>query len=62
MSRRSKWKRLLGSDTVDALAKEVGMSRQELVQQLSAELPHTVDKLTPKAVCNAREEATQSSE
>jgi uncharacterized protein YidB (DUF937 family) len=49
-----------GSDTVDALAKEIGISREELLQRLTAELPQTVDKLTPEGRVPTPEEASQS--
>jgi uncharacterized protein YidB (DUF937 family) len=38
----------VGSDTLDALARELNMSRDELRQRLSAELPQSVDRLTPE--------------
>jgi len=37
-----------GADTLDALARETGMPRDELLRRLSAELPHDVDRLTPQ--------------
>jgi uncharacterized protein YidB (DUF937 family) len=49
-----------GSDTVDALAKEIGMSREQLLQRLSAELPQTVDKMTPQGRVPTPEEASES--
>ncbi len=49
-----------GSDTLDALAREVGMSREQVVQRLSAELPQSVDKLTPQGRVPSAEEASQS--
>lgn len=49
-----------GSDTLDALAREIGMSRDQLVQRLSAELPQTVDRLTPQGRVPTPEQAAQS--
>jgi uncharacterized protein YidB (DUF937 family) len=37
----------LGPDTVDHLARETGMPREDLLAQLSQLLPGVVDKLTP---------------
>ena len=37
----------LGADTVDALAKQTGLSREEILSRLSAVLPNAVDKMTP---------------
>jgi uncharacterized protein YidB (DUF937 family) len=39
--------RALGAGTVDQLANETGMSRDDLLAQLSQLLPGVVDKLTP---------------
>ncbi len=39
--------RALGRDTIDALAQQTGMSRQELLEALSERLPEFVDQLTP---------------
>jgi uncharacterized protein YidB (DUF937 family) len=52
--------KVAGSDTIDALANEVGMSREQLLQRLSAELPQSVDKLTPQGRVPTPEEASQS--
>jgi uncharacterized protein YidB (DUF937 family) len=49
-----------GNDTLDALAREIGMSRDQLVQRLSAELPQTVDRLTPQGQVPTPEQAAQS--
>jgi len=38
----------LGSEKIDWLMRETGMSRDELLAGLSRELPETVDKLTPE--------------
>jgi uncharacterized protein YidB (DUF937 family) len=37
----------LGHDTVDALSRETGMGREDLLSQLSQALPQVVDGLTP---------------
>lgn len=37
----------LGPDLLDALSRQTGLSRQELVRRLSQVLPETVDQLTP---------------
>jgi len=37
----------LGADTLDALSSQTGMSRSELLQGLSQQLPEMVDQLTP---------------
>lgn len=49
-----------GTDTLDALAREIGMSRDQLVQRLSAELPQAVDRLTPQGHVPTPEQAAQS--
>jgi uncharacterized protein YidB (DUF937 family) len=38
----------IGSQTISDLAKQAGISEQELLQQLSRVLPGVVDKLTPQ--------------
>ena len=47
-----------GADTLDALAKETGMPRNELLQRLAAELPQDVDKLTPQGRVPTADEAS----
>lgn len=37
----------VGSDTIDALAKQTGLSRDEILARLSRELPDAVNKYTP---------------
>ncbi len=37
----------LGSDTVDGLARDTGLERDDLLSQLSRLLPEVIDKLTP---------------
>jgi len=49
-----------GSDALDALAKEIGISPEQLLQCLGAELPQTVDKLTPQGRVPTLEEASES--
>ena len=39
--------RALGSDLVDGLVKQTGLSREELLSRLAKTLPEAVDKLTP---------------
>jgi uncharacterized protein YidB (DUF937 family) len=41
-------KNALGNQTISDLAKQSGMSEQELVEQLAKILPGLVDKLTPR--------------
>jgi uncharacterized protein YidB (DUF937 family) len=50
----------VGSDTLDTLARETGMSRDQLVSRLSAELPQAVDKLTPHGRVPTAQEAAVS--
>jgi uncharacterized protein YidB (DUF937 family) len=38
----------LSSDTIDALARQTGLSREELLSRLKTVLPTAVDKLTPE--------------
>lgn len=38
----------LGSELVDGLVKQTGLSREELLSRLAKILPETVDKLTPE--------------
>ncbi len=39
--------RAIGSDTLDTLSQQTGLSRQELLARLSRELPDAVDRYTP---------------
>jgi uncharacterized protein YidB (DUF937 family) len=39
--------RALGADQIDALSSQTGLSRDELLDGLSQQLPHVVDRLTP---------------
>lgn len=38
----------IGADTLDAIARQTGLSRQEIVQRLTRELPTAVDRYTPE--------------
>ena len=49
----------LGSDTIDQLAKETGLSREELLSRLKSVLPTAVDKLTPQGRLPTDEEASR---
>jgi uncharacterized protein YidB (DUF937 family) len=49
----------LGSDTLDALSRQTGMGREELLSGLSQHLPDLVDQLTPKGRVPTHEEASQ---
>jgi uncharacterized protein YidB (DUF937 family) len=37
----------LGGDLIDQLAKQTGLSREDLLARLSKVLPETIDKMTP---------------
>ena len=39
--------RALGADQIDALSSQTGLSRDELLDGLSQQLPEVVDRLTP---------------
>jgi uncharacterized protein YidB (DUF937 family) len=47
----------LGADTISALTKETGMSRDDLLEGLSQQLPEMVDKLTPDGRLPTEQEA-----
>ena len=47
----------LGSEKIDWLARETGMPREKLLDGLSRELPHAVDKLTPEGRIPSEREA-----
>ncbi|SDB15285.1 YidB family protein [Belnapia rosea] len=38
----------IGADTLDALTKQTGLSREEIIARLARELPSAVDKYTPE--------------
>ena len=50
----------VGSDTLDTLARETGMNRDQLLSKLSAELPQVVDRLTPQGRVPTAQEAAVS--
>jgi uncharacterized protein YidB (DUF937 family) len=47
----------LGADTIDALSRQTGMGRDELLSGLSQQLPHFVDQLTPDGRLPTEDEA-----
>jgi len=49
----------LGNDTLDQLAKQTGLSRDELLSRLKTVLPTAVDKLTPQGRLPTEEETAQ---
>ena len=49
----------LGADTISALQQQTGMSRDDLLQGLSDNLPDFVDQLTPDGRLPTEEEASQ---
>jgi uncharacterized protein YidB (DUF937 family) len=49
----------LGPDKIAWLMQETGMSREQLLEGLSRELPQVVDKLTPEGRVPTQQEATQ---
>ena len=50
----------VGGDTLDRLARETGMNRDQLLNALSAELPQMVDRLTPHGRIPTAQEASGS--
>ena len=44
----SQLEQAIGPDVLDALSRQTGLSRQELLARLSRELPDAVDKYTPQ--------------
>jgi uncharacterized protein YidB (DUF937 family) len=48
----------IGSDTLDQLAKETGLSRDELLVRLKSVLPTAVDKLTPQGRLPTQQETS----
>jgi len=52
-------KNALGADTLDALARQTGMSREDLLQGLSQNLPDFIDQLTPNGRLPTEEEASR---
>ena len=49
----------LGSDTIDQLASQTGLSREELLARLKSVLPEAVDKMTPNGRLPTKEETSQ---
>jgi uncharacterized protein YidB (DUF937 family) len=49
----------LGADDIDALTKQTGMDRDELLSGLSQHLPNLVDQLTPEGRLPTEQEATE---
>jgi uncharacterized protein YidB (DUF937 family) len=49
----------LGADDIDALTKQTGMDRDELLSGLSQHLPNFVDQLTPEGRLPTEQEATE---
>jgi len=43
----SQLEQAVGSDVIDTLVQQTGLSRDEIVSRLTRELPHAVDKYTP---------------
>jgi uncharacterized protein YidB (DUF937 family) len=52
----------IGADTIDALTKQTGMTRDELLAGLSQHLPGIVDQLTPQGRLPTEKEAAQQLE
>jgi uncharacterized protein YidB (DUF937 family) len=51
--------RAIGSDTLDELSQRTGLSRQELLERLSRDLPAAVDKFTPEGRIPSESEAAK---
>jgi uncharacterized protein YidB (DUF937 family) len=49
----------LGADTLDALAGQTGLSRDELLEGLRQNLPDFIDQLTPNGRLPTEEEASR---
>jgi uncharacterized protein YidB (DUF937 family) len=49
----------LGADTLDTLSKQTDMKRDELLTELSQQLPGFIDQLTPQGRLPTEEEASQ---
>jgi uncharacterized protein YidB (DUF937 family) len=49
----------LGQERIDWLTQQTGMSREELLEGLSRELPDAVDKLTPEGRLPTKQEAAR---
>jgi uncharacterized protein YidB (DUF937 family) len=55
----SQLEQALGPDVLDTLSRETGLSREELLQRLSRDLPQAVDKFTPEGRVPTPEEAAR---
>ena len=51
--------KVAGSDTLDELAKELGIPRSQLLERLRSELPQAVDHLSPQGRVPTQQEASQ---
>ena len=51
--------RALGTDTIDALSKQTGVGREDLLSGLSQHLPNLVDQLSPNGRLPTEEEASR---
>jgi uncharacterized protein YidB (DUF937 family) len=49
----------LGADTLDALARQTGLSHDDLLEGLSQNLPDFIDQLTPNGRLPTEEEASR---
>jgi len=49
----------LGGDTLDALSQQTGMSRDQVLAELTRQLPQNVDQMTPKGRVPSEREAEQ---
>ena len=49
----------IGSDVLDTLSQQTGLSREELLSRLTRELPTAVDKLTPEGRLPTEDEAAR---
>jgi uncharacterized protein YidB (DUF937 family) len=45
---RSDLEQAIGPEVLDALSRQTGLSREEIVSRLSKDLPEAVDKYTPE--------------
>jgi uncharacterized protein YidB (DUF937 family) len=49
----------IGADTLEALTKQTGLSREEVLSRLTRELPSAVDKYTPEGRLPAEDDGPQ---
>jgi len=52
-------RKALGGDELDALARQTGLSQDELLEGLSQNLPELVDQLTPNGRLPTEDEASR---